>query len=217
MKLYISEGALLLLVLFYLPVVIWILWKAWKNLPPRLPIRITGIVIASAIAVAIPLWDAAITSYHMAKLCPHAGVFIKHSVKVDGFYTKFGSPDMLDRGFKYIESRGVGNQIIVYSIEGEKTRTDKYDVKDYQIRSRYEYIFDAESGPYQGRKDIGISKSIVRDRATGEELGYTLRYKAYPGWVDRNTISRLGKILWMCPDYTISQEIQMQRRVLLPE
>lgn len=216
MKIYISEGALLLLGLFYLPVVIWLLWKVWKNLPPQLPIRIAAIVIASVIAAAIPLGDVTITSLQMAKLCPQAGVFVKRSVKVDGFYTKFGSPDMLDRGFKYIESRGVGNQIIVYSREGGKTQTEKYDVKEYQIKSRYEYIVDEESGPYQGRQNIGISKSVVRDRTTGEELGYTLRYKAYPGWVDRNTISRLGKSLWMCPEYTISQEIQMQRQVLLP-
>lgn len=214
MKLYISGAALILLGLFYLPVVVWLLLKLWKNLPPRLPVRITVTIIVFLIAAAIPLWDVTITSIHMAKLCSQAGLFVKRSVKVDGFYTNFGSPDMLDHGFKYVESRSYGDRLVVYSKVDNAVKKEEFDARTYQVKSRYEFIYNAESGAYQGRRDIGIQKSVVRDRQTGEELGYALRYKAYPGWVDRNTIARIGQVLWMCHGH-MDQEIQLRKQVLL--
>lgn len=213
--LYISEGALLLLGLFYLPVVIWLLRKLWKNLPPRLPIRLTVTIVAFLIAAAIPLWDVTITSVDMAKLCPQAGIFVKRSVKADGFYTNFGSPDMLNRGFKYIESRSYGDRLVVYSKEGDAVKKEEFDARKYQVKSRYEFIYDAESGAYKGRRDIGLQKSVVRDRETNEELGYALRYKAYPGWFDRNTIARIGQVLWMC-DAGGAQNVRLMESVLQP-
>lgn len=215
MKLYISEGALILLGLLYLPVVILLLRKLWKNLPSRLPVRITVTFVVFLIAAAIPLWDVVITSVQMARLCPQAGIFVKKSVSVDGFYTNSGSPDMLDRGFKYIESRSYGDRLVVYSKEGDAIKKEEFDARKYHVKSRYEFIYDAESGAFEGRRDIGIQKSIVRDRETNEELGYSLRYKAYPGWVDRNTISRIGQVLWMCHDH-MDQEIQLRKKALLP-
>ena len=175
-----------------------------------------GISFVVVIGVVIAMtWDVALTSLKMAELCPQAGIFVKKSVKVEGFYTNFGSPDMLDHGFKYIESRSYGDRLVVYSKEGGAVRKEEFDARTYQVKSRYEYIYDAESGAFQGRKDIGIQKSVVRDRNTRDELGYALRYKVYPGWVDRNTLSRIGQVLWMCQGH-MDQEIQMRRKALLP-
>lgn len=216
MKLYISPGALLLLALVYLPLVIWLLRKRWKALSWRLPLKILATAAAFIFAAAIPLLDVASTSVEMARLCPQAGLFIKKTVNVDGFYTDFGSPDMLKPGFTYIEKRSYGDRLVVYSKEGDAVKTEEFDATKYQVRSRYEFIHDAQSGAYEGRRDIGIQKTVVRDRETGEELGYALVYAAFPGWVDRNTLALLGRIGWTC-DVHPDQNIMLLRKVLLPK
>ena len=114
----------------------------------------------------------------MAQLCPQAGVHVNKTVRVDGFYTNFGSPDMLEKGFKFIESRSYGDRLILYSRENDVVNQQGFDSKKYNIKSRYEFIHGVETGAYQGRHDIGIKKSVVRDRASDEELGYALGYIA---------------------------------------
>lgn len=214
MKLYISDVGLLL-VGICLVAVAWLAWKFSKKFTDRRAYRIGVAGAGVAIAVAITMWDVIFTSVKMAELCPKAGLFVKRSVKVDGFYTNFGSPDVLDRGFKYIESRSYGDRLVVYSREGDAVKKEEFDARKYQVKSRYEFIYDLESASFQGRRDIGIQKSVVRDRETKDELGYTLRYKAYPGWVDRNTIALIGKVLWMC-DAGGAQEVGLMDRILIP-
>lgn len=215
MKLYISTGAIGLLAIFYAPPALYLIWRLWRRLRLGLAARISICLGALFVAAAIPLWDVVITSVQMARLCPQAGIFVKRSVKVDGFYTNFGSPDMLKRGFRYIESRSYGDRIVVYRKDGDAVKTEEFDAKTYEIKSRYEYIYDAESGAYQGRRDIGIQKSVVRDRQTNEELGYALRYAAYPGWVDRNTVGLLGRVGWACEAHPV-QDTLLVRQVLSP-
>lgn len=216
MRLYISEGAVWLLVVFYTPLALLALWFLWRKLPKRLPIRIGGLLIAAFLAAAIPLWDVMITSAQMARLCPQAGVTIKRTVNADGFYTNLGDVGYLKRGFNYVEAKS-GNRVEIYTKAGNEIQIQEIDTEKtpYVPKSRYEFIYDAESGAFEGRRDIGIQKSIARDRETNEELGYALRYKAYPGWVDRNTIALFGRILWMCPDDQ-DQEVRFMRQVILP-
>ncbi len=215
MKLYISEGAVLLLAVLYLPLTLWFIWKLWKALPKNLALRVVASFIAVLIAAAIPLWDVVRTSTKMAELCPQAGLFVKRSVKVDGFYTNFGSQDMLKRGFQYIESKSHATRIFVYTKAGDIVNKEEFDANIYQVRSRYEFIYNAEHGAFEGRRDIGIQKSVVRDRETKEELGFALRYAVFPGWVDRNTIALLGRIGWACGQQ--DQDVMLMRQALLPK
>ena len=194
-------------------------WLAW-SLSAKSTLRVAyraGIAFIFFIAtVAVMTWDVALTSIKMAELCPQAGIFVKRSIRAEGFYTNFGSPDMLDRGFKYVESRSYGDRLVVYGKEeGGEVRKEEFDARTYRVKSRYEFIYDVDSGAFQGRNDIGIQRSVVRDRETKEELGYALRYKAFPGWVDRNTIARLGNVMWMCQSH-MDQEIQLRKQALLP-
>ena len=90
MRFYISGGALLLLTLVYLPVVVLVLRLLWRRLPARRAIRIGVAVLAAIAAAAIPLWDVAITSVQMARLCPSAGLKVYKAVEVEGYLTNFG-------------------------------------------------------------------------------------------------------------------------------
>ena len=214
MKLYITDGALWLLAIFYAPLALLLLWWLWRKLLARPVVRILGVVVALAIAIAIPFGDVLSTSIKMADLCPQAGVFVKRPVKVEGFYTKYGSPDMLDRGFKYIESRNSGDELLVYRKGAE---TLKFDARTYQIKSRYEFIFGEENGAYQESRYIGIRRSVVRDRESQEELGYALGFTVYPGWIDQNTFGLLGRFTWGCATEQPDQSGMLFRSVLLPQ
>ena len=218
MKLYISEGAVWLLLILYMPLVLWLLWKLWRALTEKIVVRISAIAVALITAIAIPLWDVVITSLQMAKLCPLAGVVVKRSVHVDGYLTKFGSPDLIKRGFKFIETHGMGGKVIVYTKQGDIVEELEFNPKSYQLKSKYEFIENEIYGQVpQGLLNIDTDRSAVRDRVTGEELGYAVRYRAYPGWVDRLTIARIGQIQWRCPVGGDSQEGRLERQVLLPK
>lgn len=213
MKLYISEGAVWLLVIFFVPLVLWLLWKLWRALPRNLIIRVSVTAVVLLIVIAVPLWDVMITSAQMAKLCPQAGNHIKRTEKVEGYFSTIGTPDVLDRGFKYVEGIS-GGRVTVYTKSGNAVQKLEFDVKDYQPKSHYEFITD-HGRAFTGYLNIGITRSVVRNRQTGEEIAYALKYRAYPGWVDRNTMALLGKIFWSCPEDSF-QDIRLVRQTLLP-
>ena len=173
-------------------------------------------LIGAFLAAVIPLWDVMITSTHMAKLCSQAGITIKRIVYADGFYTNLGDVNYLKRGFTSFEAKA-GNQVEIYTKAGNEIQMQEIitEKTPYIPKSRYEFIIGIVQGSYEGRRDIGIYKSIARDRETNEELGYALRYFAYPGWIDRNTIALFGRIQWMCP-IEQDQDVQFMRQVILP-
>mgnify|MGYP001462517061 CR=1 FL=1 len=212
---YITGFSVTLLLVFYCPLAILVLRKIWPRLPAELSNRVPATMILALILAAIPLWDVTLTTIKMAELCPKAGLFVKRSVKVDGYYTNLGSPSTLKRGFKYIESQPYGDQIIVYTQTDNSIKEEKFDAKTYQVKSQYESIYEVEVGAVEGRQDIGFQKSVVRDRETKEVLGYALRYAVFPGWVDRNTIGLIGMVGWACakPD----QDTMLEYQALLPK
>lgn len=215
MTLHISQGALFLLALIYLPVIAWLLWALWRKIPSSRAIKSVLTVVAFVIAAAIPLGDVLITSFKMAELCPQAGVFIKRSVHTDGFFTDFVGEDALRRGFRYIERRDYGGRVTVYTRDGNTIRREEFDAKLYRPRSRYEYIFkDVYAQPLDGFL-IDMNRSVARDRTSAEELGYSLGYTAFPGWFDRNTIGRFGRLQWSCP-VRGDEGIDLLYRVFLP-
>lgn len=215
MKLYISDGAIWVLAILYAPLVLWLLLKLWRALPRRFILRAGVSVVALFVAAAIPLWDVVSTSIKMVELCPHAGVFVKRSVKVDGFFTDFAGDDTLKKGFRYIERQRHGERITLYTSDGETVKTQEFDAKQYQVKSRYEFIYmDIYARPLEGYL-IDVSRSVVRDRVSRDELGYSLRYTAYPGWFDRKTIGRISRLQWSCP-VRGDEGIELLDRVISP-
>jgi hypothetical protein len=210
---YITGSSVFLLAVFYFPLVIWGLCKLWPRLPKQLSIRIPATMVVFLLLAAIPLWDVTLTTVKMAELCPQTGVFVKRSVQVDGFYGDTHTA-MLDGGFSYIEQRRDRGRVFVYNKDGESIKKLEFEAGAYQIKSRYEYI--ESIAKFEGRRDIEIQKSVIRDRTTNEELGYALGYHAFPGWLDRNTISLLGLIMWRCPDDQLIH-LRMRNTVFLPK
>lgn len=194
----------------------WLGWRFSKAMASRPAYRIGIVSFVTLAVVAAMTWDVVRTSITMAQLCPQAGIHVKKAVKVDGFYTNLGSPNMLERGFKFIESRSYGNRLVLYSKENGGVNQQEFDSKKYSIKSRYEFIYGAESGEYKGRQDIGIRKSVVRDRANNEELGYALGYIAYPGWLDQKTVGLISRFVWGCKSEISVQDVIVFQRVLLP-
>ena len=215
MNFYISPGAAFLLVIFYMPLALYLVLRVWRDLKLSRAKRTSVLIAGLLVAAAIPLWDVTITSVQMAALCQKAGVFVDRSVKVGGFLTNFPGRPLLDRGFQFVEQRESDGRYVVYTRQDGSVRKQDLSAKTYQPNSRYEFLYDVESGAVRGRLNIGIQKSIVRDRMTGEELGHALRYSAYPGWVDRQTISRISQVMWHCHAYS-DQEIRLVRQVLTP-
>lgn len=204
------------LTLIALLITVWMGWRFSKGMGARPAYRIGITSLATLAVVAAMTWDVVRTSMTMAQLCTQAGIHIKKTVKVDGFYTNFGSPDMLEKGFKYIEGRSYGDRLILYDKESGVVKKQEFDSRKYKIKSRYEFIYGAESGAYKGRKDIGIRKSVVRDRASNEELGYALGYIAYPGWLDQNTVGLISRLVWGCKSEVSVQDVIVYQRILLP-
>jgi len=202
MRLYISGGALLLLVLVYLPVVVLALRLLWRRLPPRRPIRIGVSVLAAIAAAAIPLWDVAIASAQMARLCPEAGLKVYRTVEVEGYLTNFGGNlgEITRSGFSYLEEQSTPERILIFTKKGNRVVKTVVDLREthYVIRSRYQYRHRSIE-QVKGALNVAEWKSVVVDRTTGDVLGQAVSYSAFPGWVDRNTIQLVGNLLWTCP------------------
>ena len=86
MKFYISDLSVALLLLFYLPFVIWVVYRVSKHPKLRRVGRIFAIVLTLALAYVIPLGDVTMNSIAMAKLCRSAGLHVYKQVQVDGYY-----------------------------------------------------------------------------------------------------------------------------------
>lgn len=193
----------------------WLGWRLSQGWAARSTHRLGVVVLAMCTTVALMAWDVVKTSLAMAKLCPQAGVFVKKSVRVDGYFTNSGGADGLKAGFKFIEKRNSGNTITIYQYVQNKINEQVHDANSYKIKSQYEFIYESASGPYDGRNDIGFLRSAVRDRAADEELGFTIQFTAYPGWLERNTINLLTRIRWNCPEIGHLGE-SLREKTLLP-
>lgn len=191
-------------------------WRFSKCMSVRPAHRIVITSFATLAVVVAMTWDVVRTSITMAQLCPQAGVHVKKTVKVDGFYTNSGHPDMLKEGFQYIESQESGDRISVYRKSVDGVVKDEFDSKIYRLKSRYEVNYDVGEKQFGGRSDIGARKSFARDMQTNEQLAYAIRFYAYPGWVDRHTLSLMTQVFWVCPSLFQDHSIEMRKKTLLP-
>lgn len=94
MKLYISGISIIVLLVFYLPLVILLLLRIWLSGLQNLS-KVTTMILVAVVAYAIPMWDVTANSVAMAKICPSAGLHIYKTVEVEGFAG--GSDDFLER------------------------------------------------------------------------------------------------------------------------
>src|SRR5262249_42211215 len=143
MNLYITGIALALIGVLYGPVAFLVLRFFWKKLSAQQRARRIGVIIvASLVATGIPLWDVLITSAQMAMLCAGAGITVKRTVKVDGFYTNLGGADLVKKkGFRFVEVRKGTSIIELYTMEQDGAWVQRFDTNrmSYILKSRYEF------------------------------------------------------------------------------
>ncbi|MFY9316420.1 MAG: hypothetical protein WAO95_12790 [Burkholderiales bacterium] len=203
MKLYMSEGAIWIMLLIYTPLALLALWGLWKTLSRQGTVRVSVMLFAVGIATLLPTWDVLTTSYQMAQLCPTAGLRVRKSVEVEGYLTNFGGNlgEISHEGFSYIESQTRSDTLSLFKQHDGKVLETIIDLRKtaYPIKSRYEYRYGSGE-KLEGALNIAKAHSLVIDRATQEILGEAVSYTAFPGWIDRNSIQRLGNFSWSCPE-----------------
>lgn len=95
MKLYITAPSVFVLIVFYLPAVLWVRRRIWRS-PRRRGAGKAGLMMFTLLlAYAIPLGDVTYNSLAMAKVCPSVGLHVYRTVEVDGFIDRYdlrGSP-----------------------------------------------------------------------------------------------------------------------------
>jgi hypothetical protein len=210
MKLYITDLSMLVLLLLYLPLVLFLLWRIVRSKRLSKLGKAVVIPIFLVIAYAIPLGDVTINSIAMAKVCPNAGLHVYKQVKVDGYFDPLGSLDTLERfSYRFIEVTEPGGGVIRLEKGGtgmiEKMRLARPTA---QHEIRYEgWHVDRALG-------VSMLQDSIKDRTTGEVLGERLLFNPIPGWVDRTFVLRwFGEAIQGChgqPDY------EFRSKVLLP-
>ena len=186
LKLYISDLALGLLGLFYLPLVLWALWKILraKTLAGwRKPAAFIAAVLA---AYAIPLGDVTINSLGMREACERAGLHVYRQVAVEGYIGSMVSKDMLGKDheyypYRFLEARTAQGKFA--HLERMPDGSVVTTVRD-QPEAEYEIVNDHPSA-LPGLRVGSIARIQVLHRQSGEVLGEWLTLGPRHGWVDR--------------------------------
>lgn len=185
MKLYITDMSLFVLAVFYLPVVLWGLWKLLKQ--PISVVKKTALaILLLVLAYAIPLGDVTINSLAMAKVCPTAGLHIYRTVEVEGFaghYSLDGSP------YRFIEFPTLGVNQIYYWERFEKQPDGSISMTKLD-QPTAEYEISYEQWHVDIKRSVESSAYVVRNRLSGEVLAERNLFNPLPGWLDRVLVYR---------------------------
>lgn len=186
MKLYITAPSVFILVAFYLPVVLWGLWRIWRSPRWRGARKAGVLLLAVLLAYAIPLGDVTVNSLAMAKVCPSAGLHIYKTVEVEGF---IGHYTLRDSPYQYIEIPTLRANDTHYWARHEKqadgsiTRTElAQPTAEYEVIS-VDWHLDKERG-------VESSAYVVRNRISGEVLAEWNLFNPLPGWLDKILVVR---------------------------
>lgn len=186
MKFYITAISIFVLAVFYMPLVIWILKRIWRNPRWRGMQKAGVLTLAVLLAYAIPLGDVTVNSLAMAKVCPTAGLHIYKTVEVEGLV---GHYDVRDRPYRFIEFPTMRANGTHYWIRSEKQPDGSVTTTELERpTAEYEIVY------VQWHKDItrGVESSayIVRNINSGEILAERNLFNPLSGWVDRALVYR---------------------------
>lgn len=179
MKLYLGLAKPLLLYVYLPLVLVGLLVLFFKS--KRLRTRLWAIPFYLFLAYAIPLGDVTWHSWHMAKVCPNAGIHIYRTVEVDGFYCSISS---IIEKYPYAfvegdESPGLRGYI----------RLERKNGKIVALHNIPELLAEWEMlhAPYHyPDKMLGVTVDgyVIRNRHTGEVIAESMSYSARRGWID---------------------------------
>lgn len=188
MKLYISDISVFALIIFYLPLVIW-LWRKIIKMPVTITKKIVLSVLFFIIAYLIPLGDVTFNSIAMAKACPTAGLKIYKTVEVDGYLGLAHRDDLKRSQYHFLEGRAPGGKVVRYEKQSDGTIvTTKLD----KPTAEYEVLYPSDHGKSNGlllkefdqKTRTQKSRRVIRNRITGEVLAEWLFVSGSAGWLD---------------------------------
>lgn len=186
MKLYITVTSVFVLIVFYLPVVLWMLWRIWRSPRWRGAGKAGIMILALLLAYAIPLGDVTVNSMAMAKVCPSAGLHIYKTVEVDGFV---GHYDLNGSPYQFIEFPTLRANGTYYWVRTEKNLDGSITEKKLnQPTAAYEVAY--EQWHVDKERGIELSSYIIRNRTSGQILAEKHLFNPLPGWLDRIFIIR---------------------------
>ncbi len=158
MKLYITDMSLFVLAVFYLPLVLWLLWKVlrqhmhWAN-------KVVLATLTLMLAYAIPLGDVTVNSIAMAKACPSAGLHIYKTVEVDGFIGRY---DVRDRPYRFIEFPTLRADHSSYWKRSEKHPDGSISAIELtQPTAEYEVLFG--EWRYDESRGVSLLRDVIRN------------------------------------------------------
>ncbi|MBS4099089.1 MAG: hypothetical protein KGZ83_19895 [Sulfuricella sp.] len=186
MKLYITPPSVLVLMIFYLPAVLWTLWGIWQNSRWRGITKVIVLLLATLLAYAIPLGDVTVNSMAMAKVCPSAGLHIYKTVEVDGFV---GHYNLSDSPYKFIEFPTLRANGTYYWVRSERNPDGGISVKELaQPTAEYEVV--DEEWHLDKERGVEAMRYVVRNRVSGEILAERNLFNPLPGWLDKILVVR---------------------------
>ncbi|MDT3735110.1 MAG: hypothetical protein ROZ00_02680 [Denitratisoma sp.] len=213
MKLYISDFSTGMLIVLYLPLVLWLLWKVWHGMQTTRAIRALVILMLAVLAYTGPLGDVTVHSVAMAKVCPTAGLHIYKKVRAEGYFDTGSGPRQIEQyGYRFIETQKPGGKVSHYErhADGSIMRTE-FD----QPTAEYEVVYENRA-PVPELGVRSMQRWHVRHRPTGEVVGEWLAFSPMHGWLDRFLLNRwFGAGLPGC-DGEVLAKYESWRQELLP-
>ena len=181
MKLYLGLAGPLLwfiwlpLVLLGL-VILLIKIKSWMTRAYLIPLYLV-------IAYVIPLGDVTLNSWHMAKVCPNAGLHVYRRVNVEGFIPEvILSRDILEKyPYNYLESRKDARGL-VYRLE--RTALGFIELNDVRPKAEWEIVnhIIERADKFSG---VNVERKVIRNIKSREVIAEDIHYAAFSGWIDR--------------------------------
>ncbi|MBK9160186.1 MAG: hypothetical protein IPM27_01200 [Nitrosomonadales bacterium] len=198
MRLYITAPSVFVLIVIYLPVVLWLLLRIYRSPRWRGAGQAGLMMFTLLLAYAIPLGDVTFNSIAMAKVCPSAGLHIYRTVEVEGF---IGTTSLRDTQYQFNEEPVLRTNGTYYFLRAEKNSDGSISTQKLE-QPTAEYEVFAGGGGYselRGLKPDGHydqethtkkSRWLIRNRITGEVMAEWLFFSAMAGWLDRVLVYR---------------------------
>ena len=211
MKLYITAGSVFVLVLFYLPVVLFVLWRIARSKRLSRLGKAFILPLFLFVAYAIPLWDVTQNSFAMAKVCPTAGLHVYKQVKVEGYFDRSASEQVLERyPYRFIEYTRPGEKIT--RLERDSTGTISKSIHDTPMS---EYQVEYEDWKLDRTLKAFVLRDVIKHTATSQVVGERLLFNPIPGWVDRVLVLRwFGGAIQGCHG---KKDYEFRSKILIPK
>ena len=187
-------------------VILLIKVKTWMTRAYAIPLYLV-------IAYVIPLDDVTLNSWHMAKVCPNAGLHVYRRVNVEGFIPEvILSRDILEKyPYNYLESRKDARGL-VYRLE--RTALGFIELNDVRPKAEWEIVnhIIERADKFSG---VNVERKVIRNIKSREVIAEDIHYAAFSGWIDRKISSVIDNPVGVC--YSMPGLSDKYHEILIPQ